>query len=128
MGITFRSVSVPGMVLPWEPGPWDFALQTHSQFGVAGSGIIWGERTGRRLAIPVWVINNYNSAATLRAKLTEIEGQAGKIGSVVETSGAGQTFNRCLLEHVERTGQLLPPNAHIGWSIEITLHLQQLQP
>lgn len=129
MGLTFDSLDIPGIVLPWAPDPWDLQTQVYTQFGQPGSGELDGGRTGRMLVVPVWVKDGYSNYSSLTSKLNAIEAKIGRTGTLAESSGVSVTYPYSKLQAMARDKEgPIPPNSHIGWSHHITLTFRQLRP
>lgn len=127
MGLVFRSLTIPGLVEPWQEGQWDDAKQIDSLFGATGATILYGGRTTRTLSVPVWVYNSYTQSQ-LDAFLESLEALQGSVGTLTESGSVSAVYPNCCLDYVQRRTPRIPPNAHIGWSQKITLELRQMAP
>jgi hypothetical protein len=127
MAIRHAGFTIPGIHQDIAITPWENQQQLITNFGAVGAVVLQGGLTTRVLTVPIWLINNF-TAASIHAFVTQLDQRLNRLGRLEETNGLGRRWEDCLFESINRVGEFIPPNPHIGWSIELQLTFRQMSP
>jgi hypothetical protein len=128
MSLLHAGFGIPGTHEEYRWGDWERAKQENRVFGLDGYTEIDGGRAKRPFAVPIWIHNNYASAANLLTALDNLDDHAGTQGDLVETDALQTTYEDVLFERFDREQGPIRSPVDLGWFMVGTLHFVHMAP
>ncbi len=88
MAVQFGSTTIATHSGKPNRGPWDLKVSKNGAFGADGVNVLDGGRSGRSIAIPVWIFGGFGDEGALETYLESVNVLSGQVDSLTNNNEA----------------------------------------